>query len=335
MMRLALVLLLMVITSEARAEGVNKRVLVVTRNDVGTNRAPAAQRLEAELMASGFEVEFKRFSWLGLTEMVEAAAVDPEAAAAITLTETPASRGGAGLTVDIWIPDRSGGKTVGRRVHGATPEQLSVRVVEALRAGLMEVSVVAEPEPEPVDPALEPEPTPVEELAPEPPSAELNKWRVSSGGALMIGGDSLGAAVGPQFRAAQSISPGFWLGVQVVAPLWGGEEQDASVSQTLLKAELSWVVPFAMSMTLTPAAGLGWYWLGRGRDGTLGPDNDNSLVASLGAGVGFAITSGISVNWDLQGMAFLPQPGVLVHNRGQAQPGVPAFLSSLGLDVQF
>ncbi|MEN9579714.1 MAG: hypothetical protein RJA70_2723 [Pseudomonadota bacterium] len=332
MTRLALVLLLLVLAAEVRAEGAKKKVLVVTPSAASKQDEATAQRLNAELTASGFEVQLRTFAGGSLREMLDAAAVDPDAAATVTLASRTAKRATGELSVDVWIADRSGGKTVGRRVDGSTPEQLSVRVAEALRAGLIDVTAADEPELLPVRErviatTLVPGPSQESSL---PPTGDL---RISSGGALMIGGDSLSSAVGPHFRVSTRVFPDLWLGVQLVAPLWGAEQQDTLVSQAMFNGELTWLTSFADRLRLSPTVGAGWYWLGRKREGAVGPDNDYALLTSLGVGVALNLSDTAYVLWDVQSLLFVPRVVVELGNRGEARPGLPAFISTLGLNV--
>jgi hypothetical protein len=332
MTRAALALLLLSITAEARAEG-ERKVRVVSPSGTTEEVSALMQRLQAELNASGFSVEHKRYTWLSLNEMVDDAAGHPDFAGTITV-----ARGPEGPLIDVWIADRHTGRTVGRRVEGTGSEQLSVRAVEALRAGLIEISVVAAPAPadEP-EPEAEPEPDKVAVIEPiEPvPTLEQPRFRVSSGAAFLISSDTLGGAVGPQLRFASELGRGWWAGAQLVAPIWGGESQNVSVSQALTQAELSFVLPFSARMQLVSTLGLGMYWAGHGGQGVTRADTTFSAMGSAGVGVGFELSTEAYVLWDIQGMFFAPTPEVVVANRGQAGPGTPAFLSSLGLNVHF
>ncbi len=307
------------------------QTIVVVGPPGNTGRAASTvQRLQAELLASGFRVKLRRFRWYSLSAMVDDAVVSDDASAVITVT-----KGKDGTVVDVWIADRGGGKTVGRRVDGSSPAQLSVSAVEALRAGLLEASI----SPDPPEPMLDPEPIvePPTEPEPmlEPATPEAKNWRLSTGAAVMVASESLGGSVGPQVRLARALAPGWWLGAQVIAPLWGAEQEGIPVDQVIVKAELSWTHHFADSMLVAPTIGAGFYWLGHAREEDIRADNDYAAIGSWGVGIGLDITEDAYILWDIDGMLFFPKPGVVARSRALARPGMPAFLSTLGLNLHF
>ena len=229
----------------ARAEG--SRVVIVRDRSADAVVERAEVRLAAELRAAGFEVEER---------VVEG---DDDARKAV---EEPAGTGpfatvllrraGGRAATDVWVADHVTHKTVVRRVGSrgtgdAGDRSLALRVVELMRASLVEGIVLPPPEEEPVSPARRLPP------APPPPPPDVAAWTrggraraprmrpvhvaIALGVAGAFAGPDVGMAVAPELRVAWHATPWWSVGVLAAGPGFGGRvtaaEGNASVRQEL------------------------------------------------------------------------------------------------------
>ncbi len=338
--------------SAAAADGPAPRVVVL---------APApgdriSLRVAAELRALGFDAPAP-----------EVAAGPPDRAR----LEEAARRGGAVAAVrvvasrtgaEVWIVDRLTSKTVLREVVVGDPGSpsadatLALRVVELLRASLMELEA---PRPPPGEVAPSPRIRAIlGPLSSRPPPREGEPARRApdAGPSPLVSGE-LGPALlaspgglSPSFglRAAIHLRPEESLGATLLAFLPGnaghvsGPEgvtaahiglAGAGLRGALISAGGSWRARFVPSASV----GLAAMWLhleGTPRPGFAG-STDNLLTAGawLGAGVSFAVTPWLRARADLlAGAAFL-RPVVRFGDRQAAAWGEPFFLPSIGLEL--
>ncbi|MEA2695787.1 MAG: hypothetical protein QOI66_58, partial [Myxococcales bacterium] len=126
----------------ARAEP--SRVRLFRGNDVDAIVRQATTRLEAELQAAGFVVDWEN----------AAAATDPrralETGGAPSFASIVILRSGSEAVADVWVVDHLSNKTLVRRVDAGPvsgterARTLAIRAVELLRASLLELRQPAE-----------------------------------------------------------------------------------------------------------------------------------------------------------------------------------------------
>ncbi len=309
-------------------------------------------RIAAELEALGFAVQ-RRPRPPGALDRAGLERVAREAGAFASLAVEPLA-GGA----EVWLADRATGKTALREVVLATDGDLAVRVVELLRASLLELGSALPPRgevpppPAAVDmaardramapaPAAPPEPGPLSS----PPlrsSGSLDKGTLFVGGALSLSPGGLSplphVRVGGGLRLAERL--GFEL--DLVIPTLPAEvsrpEGGASVLPTWCTAGLTVSLtgeqsPFRVRAGL--GAGLEWVHVSaRPLPPFVGSDADffaGVLQARLG--FAYAFTSLLRARLDLDLGFATPELGVRFAGERVASFGLPLFAPALGLEV--
>ncbi|HXI58485.1 MAG TPA: hypothetical protein VNO55_20600 [Polyangia bacterium] len=202
----------------ARAEPL--RVRLFRGNDADAIVRQAATRLEAELQAAGFVVDWEN----------TAAATDPrralETGGAPSFASIVILRSGSEAVADVWVVDHLSNKTLVRRVDAGPvsgterTRTLAIRAVELLRASLLELRQPAE---EPGQTAPD-KPTPADVahwMAPalnsRPP---LAGWSIALG-AVTTSTTGVGPTIGPSAWLSRAVATGWMVGARWVGPTYG------------------------------------------------------------------------------------------------------------------
>jgi hypothetical protein len=340
--RLLAVALLVVSTTVLAAEP--SRVVLVRVRSSDAMIARAELRVASELRAAGFVVEERVVdSAADARELVED---DSDSQPFATILMRRAKKGAA---TDIWVADHVTKKTLVRRVDGGVGEAgtktLALRVVELMRASLVEPIVL----PPPVD--APPPPPPPRDVAtwalPEPPKVEPavdapERLELEAGFTALYASASFGAAFGPSLTVGLPFGDRFVARAVVLGPVFGSRvdavEGSATVRQELALGELAYsVTPRDAGVRATLGLGAGAYHLsaqGNAAAPFVGASDDlwSALAAaSLGASVRLAPHARV----DLSGRALFafPRPTLAFASADVASGGRPALALSLGLEV--
>jgi len=236
-----------------------------------------SSRIEAELVALGFHVvHVDGAANTGTPAQLQAAARGANAAAALSLL--PSADG-----VEVWVVDRVTGKTLSRDVVAADaraePERvIAVRVVELLRASLLELDLPAPPEgevqptpelraavglprvhatPEPEPAASEPRPL----SAPASPSAFL--FDAALGGNTSVGALAITplGALGAFWQPAPHVAVGLRATIPLASAQASAPEGSARVATWQMRADAR-IEPLSARHLVSPffELGLGLIW---------------------------------------------------------------------------
>jgi hypothetical protein len=304
-----------------------------------------AVRIRAELRALHFEVDD--------------ADLGPGPPAREPLAEAARSRGAvaavrlvpSGAGVEVWIVDRITGKTVLREIIADDPRSptasatIALRVVELLRASLMELDAPRAPPGEVTPPAAAREmiapPRPVA-TPPAPPAAKrpLASFEVgpalllSPGGARPEGALLAAAHLWPQDRLGATLL----LAAPVIPAAVSGPEGSASLHLGLLGVGLrAQLAPPEARWVPSLGAGLTALWmgyLGKPVSGYVGTSGDVFTAAPyLRAGVGVSVLPRLRLRADVMGGAALRRPMVRFGDRLAAVWGAPFFAPSVAAEL--
>jgi hypothetical protein len=338
--RLLAVALLVVASSVAAAEPSHVVLVRVQSSDPMIVRAEL--RVASELRAAGFVVDERVVdSAADARELVEA---DSDSQPFATILMRRAKKGAG---TDIWVADHVTKKTLVRRVDGGVGEAgtktLALRVVELMRASLVEPIVL----PPPVD-APPPPPPPKDVVMwalPEAPNVEgatQEHLELEAGFTALYTSSSFGAAFGPSVNVGVPFADRLVARLVVVGPTFGSRvdaiEGSATVRQELALGELAFAfTPRESIVRPTLGVGAGAYHLaaqGNAAAPFVGASDDlwSALVA---ASVGASVRLAPHARVDLSGRAFVafPRPTLAFASTDVAEGGRPALALSLGLEV--
>jgi hypothetical protein len=341
----------------ATADADASRVVIVRDRSADPVVDRAEVRLAAELRAAGFAVE---------EHVVEG---DDDARKVV---EDPAEggpfatvllrRAGARAATDVWVADHVTHKTVVRRmgsrgVSDAAARALALRVVELMRASLVEGLVLP-----PSDEDLPPPPSPPSPASPPPPSSpglppDVGAWtrdalrgplpdhphrvRLALGVAGAFGGPDVGVAVAPELHVAWVPVRPWSIGVVAVGPGFGAHvtaaEGTANLRQELALAEVALEPPAAGVVSGSVALGAGAYHLSATGDAappyTSGHDDAWSALLSAGASLRVHLSGTASMVLDAREVVALPRPVVLFAAQRVAATMHPGTLGGVSLAV--
>lgn len=320
------------------------RVLVVRERSADAVVERAEVRLTAELRAAGFEVDERVAEGdVDARKLVE----QPEDGGAFATVLL--QRAAAGASTDVWVADHVTHKTVVRRMeaHGegdAADRSLALRIVELMRASLVEALVLPAPAAAPAAAPLPPPPADVarwtrEALQPPPSPAPL---RLSLGAAAALGGPAVGIAVAPELRVAWRPTVAWSLGVLAAGPAFGarasGSEGSAEIRQELALIELAYELRVATPLRAFLAAGAGAYHLvatgNANASFTSGQGDAWAALFGVGLGVSLDLAGPASVVLDAHELLAAPQPIVAFATDHVATVMSPGTLVSLSLAVE-
>jgi hypothetical protein len=344
-MRPAAVLAFCAVLSVARAGAAEEpRIVLVAPR--GEDRV--ALRIRAELRALRFVVvDADAAPGPPSRAPLEEAARSHDAVAAVRIV--PSSAG-----VEVWIVDRVTGKTVLRDIVAAdvvSPSgsaTVALRVVELLRASLMELDA---PRPPPgemlpplavrdlIEPAA-PAPRPLGPLAP-PARPPRPAFAVEIGPAVLVSAGGLhpegvvSAAV--HFRPDDRLGATYFVMAPVVPSTVAGPEGAATIWIGLLGAGLrASLAPAGAAWTPSLGAGVSALWVayeGSPADGYAGTNGDAvTLAPYLRAGLGYRVLPRLRVKADLLSGVPLRRPVVQFGDRIAAVWGEPFFAPSIGVE---
>jgi len=333
----------------ARAEG--SLVVIVKERGADAVVERAEVRLAAELRAAGFTVEEQTAeSADDARKLVEDA--DARGPFATVLLR----RARTGAATDVWVADHVTHKTVVRRMSArgagdAADRGLALRVVELMRASLVEGLVLPPPEEEPDAPAPAP--------APQPPPADVTAWtreavrepRAPEGGTVDVAlgvagafaGPDVGLAVAPELRVAWRPSRTWSIAVLGALPAFGARvgasQGNATVRQELAIVEaafepalVDWIRPYV-------AAGAGGYHLDAtgyaSAPYTSGSADAWSALLAAGIGARLRLTGSTWLAFDVRELLALPRPVVAFAGDTVAVAMRPGTLAGMTLAVTF
>ena len=341
---LGALLLPLAATSSARA-GDAPRIVILAP----TSEDRISLRLQAELRALHFDVpDVELAPDLPSRAQLEAVARRRDAVAAVRIG--PSSAG-----VEVWIVDRMTGKTVLREMvtteGGAASRDatIALRVVELLRASLMELDATRPPqgeiEPPPLIRALmapprPPSPAPLKSAtlpAPIPPafSVELGPAALLSTGGFSPSG-LVSAAI--HHRPAEAFGASLIALIPIVPASVSGPEGATTARFGLLGLGLrgTWTSP-GSPWTPTLGGGLAALWQhfeGQPKARFVGTSvNLFSVAPYLRAGLGLTVLPRLRVRADALVGASLPPTVVQFSGRLAATWGVPFVAPTLGLEL--
>lgn len=339
---LAALLLARPLAGVARAEEAAKdeRVTIVLLVEPGQEALEA--RLRAELVTLGFDVS-RRAPSPGEGDRPEDLDTAAKAAKAAAAIRVRASSGG----VEVWIADRVTGKTVLREVvkeeGGGDPSVVALRVVELLRASLLEVDSKLPPRGDVPPPPLARR-VAEDTRRPPPPSKHPDFLRLFVGGAISAGPGGM-SPLG-HVRLGGSVRPVDRLGVELdvltpTAPAsLSGDEGRASVTQLAVTAGLhaSLLPPDAwLKLRLGAGGGLLWSRISAQAPPPYVARDADVFAAFVYARVsaGFPIIPQLRVRADVDVAVALPEIRVLFDGRLAGSWGLPVVLPTLGLEAAF
>ncbi|HKQ68836.1 MAG TPA: hypothetical protein VJT73_05825 [Polyangiaceae bacterium] len=337
----ALALAMLLGATAARAE----RVVLVRPAHTDAVLVEAFNRLNAELRLLAFDVMvIDTNADTSSPEALEDAAKKAEALASISL-----ARRGTKTAVDVWIGDRTSGKTTIRTLEPSSgqdvPNVLAIRAVDLLRTSLREYStaeqrtadpvVVAPPPPADVPPAL-PAPPALPSSPPLPP------WELRAEALVLWNRPSLGAAVGAGFglrrRLAQRLQIGIMAAGPVVGPDWTTAEGSAALRQLIAWGELKASAWQSQRFDVSGSLSLGVHHLAA-RGEAMPPllsrtDQVWSMAVAVGAHAEARLTSSAAIGLTARAIGLAPRPGVQVGEQ-LASVAFPLLNASVGLEVGF
>ena len=298
------------------------RVALVSRAAVSEHYSAAWHQLRAELKADGFDIVVVGEPTPPSAAGLEGLARNTESFAALRLSETE-----SGLTADVWIEDRSTGKSLVHQVsaQGNSREaarELALRTAELLGASVLVLSLSAR----------------------EPPHRRnagiwLGAAVLGHPGGLSTG---LAAALGANLHATESLS----FELRLVSPAFGNEttllgtaETDQELALLGLRLESSIGDPFFV----VASASYGGYRLAV-RGNPLPPlvsRSEHRIVAAaaFGAGIGVRILRrpgfdlGLVLREDV--VALTPRPVLRFANTTLAKAGQPMLVATGGLELRW
>jgi hypothetical protein len=313
------------------------RVLVVRERKADAVVARAQTRLVAELRAAGFAVDDRVVDDAADARRLVEEPEDGGAFATVLL-----QRASAGATTDVWVADHVTHKTVMRRMKAtgrgdAADRSLALRVVELMRASLVEALVLppSEPATDPAGDAADGAPAPATpppaSQSPAPPP-DVERWTreavrepvaarapgtwLAVGAAATFAGPAVGFAIAPALTVAWRPAEAWSLGVWGVGPAYGaratGGEGTADVRQELALAEGAGEISLGGPARAFVAVGAGAYHFAASGN-ALSPYTSgqaDSWSALLGAGLGLRVrvAGPASVVLEARELLALPRP---------------------------
>ncbi len=384
----AMLVATVVLGSSSPAAAEASRVRVVRERSVDAVVARAEVRLLAELRAAGFEVEERvTDSEADARRLVEEVDANAGGASSPAGADGGAGAGGAGgpvfatvllqraasgASTDVWVADHVTHKTVVRRMNAAgrgdaADRGLALRIVELMRASLVE-ALVMPPEPPPSAPApvhagpssassSSSSPSPSSSSS-SPPPADVARWtregapgllepggasafRLGLGAAVPFAGPSLGAAVAPAVHLSVRPSRAWSIGLLAAGPAYGGRvtgvEGTADVRQELAILEVSYEGTLVGPVRGFVVAGAGAYHLDATGTAsaafTSGRADTWSALAWAGLGVRVALAGPTAVVLDAREVVAAPRPVVAFASDRVANAMSPGTLLGLSLEV--
>ena len=332
----ALFAALLLVTRSGRASTESALIVLVRPNTTTPAVTEALTRVRGELTADGFEVA-----------MIDAATTsDPERTLARVGQQTSAAATlgifirDEASTVELWVIDRVTNKTLVRRVQAErgedwrAPEVLARRVVELLRASLLEVLVKT--------PRRTNE-TPSPQTPPDKGAARAlerpRSWGIDGGAAVLAGFGGVQAAIVPLARFRMSLGESFNARVTLAGlgtrPTVDAADGTAAISQEMALLEL--VIVLARSTWVRPVLSLGAGPYHVGAEGSAHWPNQGdhvalwALAADAGTGISLPLSSTFEISIEGHVILATPYPVIRFLGNDIAHTGRPSVFGAVTL----
>jgi hypothetical protein len=352
------------VSLDAAAAPGPSRVVIVREHGADPVIDRAEVRLAAELRAAGFDVEERVVEGSEDARQLveEPGVVGPFATVLLR-------RAGARAATDVWVADHVTHKTVVRRIAAQAGEgsdrALALRVVELMRASLVEPLVLPATEAEPSPPSAGPASSSASSataasppLTPSAPPPDVIRWTREAirepsatssprigfalGVAGLVAGPDLGPAAGPALRVAWRPAPAWSIGLFGASTSFGGDigpraEGSASTRQDLGLIEVAWEYAATATLHVQACLGAGAYHLLVTGDPNAGfvklQDDKWTGLGALGAGLRWRMSPAASLVLDARALYALPRPVVEFVNDRVASAMNPGALAAVSLAV--
>lgn len=298
----------------------------------------AFNRLRGELGSQSFEViVVDAPEGASTPEAIDRLAQDKGAFAAISFTRRADT-----TTADVWIADRTTGKTTVRTLALTgvrdAPSVLAVRAVDLLRESLRELNSAEAPPPEVAHVDRRPVPPAVRAFV----QSEPPPWRLRLEGTALVETGRVGAGYGVGLALSRRLSERFRAGLALAGPLIGASYRDTN-GKASIRQELAWVEldanayragPFAVAGVL----GAGVYHLdarAQVEPPLVSRENQvTTFLSSLGLLLELRATDAVSAHAGVAALALAPRPGVAIADERTLfhEPLVRAYA---GMEVDF
>jgi hypothetical protein len=353
------------VSFDAAASPGPSRVLIVREHGADPVIDRAEVRLAAELRAAGFEVEERVVDANEDARQLveEPGVVGPFATVLLR-------RAGGRAATDVWVADHVTHKTVVRRFGAQAGEgsdrALALRVVELMRASLVEPLVLpasdAETSPSSPGPAPSSAPSvvaPPPQPTPTAPPADVLRWTreairepsatssprvgLALGVAGLVAGPDVGPAVGPALRVAWRPAPAWSIGLFGASTSFGGDiagrsEGSASTRQDLGLLEVAWEYAATTAVHVQACLGGGVYHVVATGDANAGfvslHDETWTGLGAAGVGLRWRMAPAASLVIDARELLALPRPVVEFATERVAAAMHPGTLAAVSLAVE-
>lgn len=330
----------------ARADG-SLVVLVREHDDALLDRTET--RLAAELRAAGFSVEEQTAEGAD-----DARRLVEEADARGPFATVLLRRAHAAAATDVWVANHVTHKTVVRRVTArgagdAAERALALRVVELMRASLVEGLVLPPPDEEPEAPAPTPTRPPADvaawtnEAVRQPEAPERGTFDVALGVAGAFAGPDVGLALAPELRVAWRPLQKWSIALLGAVPAFGARvtaaQGSASVRQELGLVEGAFEPDLVDWIRLYVTAGAGAYHLDAtgfaNAPYTSGGASSWSALVAAGLGARRCLAGSTWLALDVRELVAFPRPVISFAGETVAVAMRPGTLAGLTLAVSF
>ncbi len=303
----------------------------------------AEKAIEAEFQILGLAIEYVAGNAVderGRREEIQEAAEELNAMCALRIVRVPENRRGG---IDLWINDRLTGKTLFRHLNldvVAEPDAAEIaglKIVESLRASLLELKLPGESKQKDEPPAEI-----VEIVAAEPPALTKNRLALggagwgSPGGVLVIGG--------VQVSYARFVHPHLTLEVDAAVSVLGrdisNDIADGSLYLAALRIWSLWRILAEGLFRPAIGAGLGGvvFWgKGSSSDPGYAPESDAGIVSYLGANaeLGLAFARNLGLRLGARVGLLLPEVEINFAADRVALVGMPLIEGYLNFGIEF
>jgi hypothetical protein len=331
------------------------RVVIVRDRGADAVVDRAEIRLGAELRAAGFAVEERVVDGEDDARKIVETSVEGGPFATVLLR-----RSGARAATDVWVADHVTHKTVVRRMGSrgsgdAADRALALRVVELMRASLVE-GLVLPPSDEEV-PAAAPALASAAAPPPAPPPPDVATWTreamheplpprrlvaIALGVEGAFGGPDVGLAVAPVLRVAWRATDAWCIGLLAAGPGYGARVSaaagSANLRQELALADVAFEPPTRGPIAGFATLGAGVYHLYASGDATApftsGQDEAWAALLGIGAGLRLRLSAAASIVLDAREVMALPRPVVVFASTQVGTAMHPGTLGGISLAAE-
>jgi hypothetical protein len=326
------------------ASAAGSTVVIVYDLAAAPSEKRAELRLAAELRAGGFEVEERASEGAS-----DARQIIEETRSGVAFATVLLERASDGATTDVWVTDHVTRKIVGRRIAAggagdAADRALALRVVELMRASLVEGLVMPQVDGPPSPPPSAHLPSGVSAWVREGMKPSLEPSRsvdLGLGITGVWGGPQLGLAVAPELHLAWRPSSSGWVGLLAVGPAFGARvvasQGSATVRQEFVVAEAGLEPLSGSSVRPTFSIGAGAYHLAAtgyaAAPYTTRTDDVWSALLIAGVGARMLLSPSASLALDARALFAVPRPEIAFAEQQVAVAMRPGALAGLLLLV--